>query len=160
MKQLEIEVNGARYLLVEVPSGIEIRIVKYPRSGSYLKQTNSKDLNGWDCKLPKGSYTLLGYTEDEDVCRGVLPEYENGWFRDYTTDRPDIMFKSPTESMSSLLRSKGVHRVNPFRKPDRDEIDKRISEGAKDHIWDLILQQWQKAQDNLWTGKILILKID
>jgi len=47
--------------LIEVPDDANLfRIVNYTVAGTYVVQTDSKELNAWKQKLPKGSYTILG----------------------------------------------------------------------------------------------------
>jgi len=161
MKQLEIEVNGYRYLLVEVPNdATEFELVTNQSTMPYTKSLSYEDpipfrgyRNYCGVDLPEGNYTLLGDTNDEDVCRGVVEHNEKtGFYMAYNSDM-GFIWNSATESMASLLRVKGVHRVNTM--PNPINVDHESTEHFDD-----CRTSWQQAQDNLWTGKILILKID
>ena len=54
------------YLLqVLIPDNIEeCEIVNYGYAGTYLMESNSKELNAWKMKIPNGRYEVIGRIKD------------------------------------------------------------------------------------------------
>jgi hypothetical protein len=59
--KLIIDVPKNKILQVFVPSNIEkCEIVNYGYAGTWLMESNSKELNAWKMKLPNGNYEVIG----------------------------------------------------------------------------------------------------
>lgn len=54
-----MESNNIIYLTVSNPSKRH-QIVKYPRSGTWLIESESTGLNAWKIKIPDGNYDIIG----------------------------------------------------------------------------------------------------
>jgi len=81
--KLKIEVPKSKVLQVLVPDHIEkCEIVNYGFAGTYLMESNSKDLNAWKMKLPNGKYEIIGRIKD------VLLDED---FSDIETDKNFIL---------------------------------------------------------------------
>jgi len=149
MKQLEIEVNGARYLFVELKAE-----QSYWMLNGFI---HIGDICGEAYSLPKGNYSIIGFADDEEVCKQVVEHRLFGILigtRNYLTN--DFNVVNATESMASLLKANGVYTENPYRKPDRDDAFNHCVSGR---VWELMNKQYDDAQSQIWQ-KILILKID
>ena len=74
--KLIIDVPKSKLLQVLVPENIKkCEIVNYGYAGTWLMESNSKDLNAWKIKLPNGKYEVIGRVND--VVAGVdLSEIE------------------------------------------------------------------------------------
>lgn len=56
-----IDVHKNKILQVFVPTNIQkCEIVNYGYAGTWLMESNSKDLNAWKMKLPNGNYEIIG----------------------------------------------------------------------------------------------------
>lgn len=74
--KLIIDVPKSQILQVLVPDNIQnFEIVNYGYAGTWLMESNSKDLNAWKMKLPNGKYEVIGRVND--VVSGIdLSELE------------------------------------------------------------------------------------
>lgn len=64
MEVIRKELETGKIMFVPVPEGAnEFKLFNFSRSGLYLKQTDSKELNGFDYKLPQGNWQLLGISD-------------------------------------------------------------------------------------------------
>ena len=117
---IQTETTKAKILLVEVPNDANAFKIQNFRSGLWLKQTDSKKLNGFDCKLPQGNWTILNtldeVTDDEAALIAEIdPEidFENTATRERLPTYIDYMddgeyYLSPKNSIKSLATSLGV----------------------------------------------------
>jgi hypothetical protein len=63
--KLKIEVPKNKLLQVLVPDHIEkFEIINYGYAGTYLMESNSKELNAWKIKIPNGNYEVIGKIKD------------------------------------------------------------------------------------------------
>lgn len=72
------------------------------------------------------------------------------FYKDYTN--PTNKFDNPDDSFRSLLTSKGLHFVNPFKHP-------KLSDFTVDGEYTDALEKWQQAEQNL-VKKLVIIKIE
>ena len=63
-------------------------IQKYPVSGTYLMETNSKELNNWKTKILKGNYKYIGRSNE------LSPEFVEDTF--------NVPFKEYTDMLNEL----------------------------------------------------------
>jgi len=58
---IEIKTNMHKILFVSVPYIYKnFKIVQYNRAGTYVMETDGKDLNNWKIKIPRGNYNIIG----------------------------------------------------------------------------------------------------
>lgn len=100
--------SGSKYLIVEVPEDAKtFRIRIYPRSGTWFEQTDSKELNAWKVKLPKGDYEIIGEIKSDSMDEGVKEMVKEKDYDDYYWDYTEKgqMFSMYTwqSSVRSLL---------------------------------------------------------
>jgi hypothetical protein len=63
--KLIIDIPKSKLLQVLVPDNIEkCEIVNYGYAGTWLMESNSKNLNAWKMKLPNGKYEVIGRVND------------------------------------------------------------------------------------------------
>jgi len=63
--KLIIDVPKSKLLQVLVPDNIQkCEIVNYVYAGTWLMESNSKELNAWKVKLPNGKYEVIGRMKD------------------------------------------------------------------------------------------------
>lgn len=63
--KLIIDVPKSKLLQVLVPDNIQkCEIVNYGYAGTWLMESNSKDLNAWKMKIPNGNYEVIGKIKD------------------------------------------------------------------------------------------------
>lgn len=74
--KLIIDVPKDKLLQVLVPEHIQkCEIVNYGYAGTWLMESNSKNLNAWKMQLPMGNYEVIGRVKD--VVSGIdLSEIE------------------------------------------------------------------------------------
>ena len=74
--KLIIDVPKSKLLQVFVPDNIQkCEIVNYGYAGTWLMESNSKNLNAWKMQLPMGKYEVIGRVND--VVSGIdLSEIE------------------------------------------------------------------------------------
>ena len=63
---IQIEVDEKELYYINVPMGMKnFKIVNYGYAGSWLMETDSKELNHWKDSLPFGyKYEVLGFVND------------------------------------------------------------------------------------------------
>lgn len=75
-----ITTPSGTYLCVGVPEDAKtFRIRIYPRSGTWFEQTDSKELNAWKVKLPKGDYEIIGEIKVDsmdDECTEMIESWD------------------------------------------------------------------------------------
>jgi len=170
MKQLEIEINGARYLFVEVAP--DARVEMWYDSLLYSID-DGKTMHEID--IPRGNYSIIGFADDEDACKQVLPEQESYYGHYKNGEVVNYIFHTATESMASLLKANGVETVNKYgiEEPELEPIccgnwqssllDPNMPQcccvaiPSEESVY--LQELWQEAQSQIWQ-KILILKID
>lgn len=71
-----VDVPKERILQVHVPDHIDkCEIINYGFAGTWLMESDSKELNAWKLALPNGNYEILGRVKD--VVAGIdLSEIE------------------------------------------------------------------------------------
>ena len=63
--KLIIDVPKSKLLQVLVPDNIQkCEIVNYGYAGTWLMESNSKDLNAWKMKIPNENYEVIGKIKD------------------------------------------------------------------------------------------------
>ena len=63
--KLIIDVPKSKLLQVLVPDNIQkCEIVNYGYAGTWLMESNSKDLNAWKMKIQNGNYEVIGRIKD------------------------------------------------------------------------------------------------
>lgn len=71
--KLKIEVPKNKLLQVLVPDHIDkFEIVNYGYAGTYLIESNSKELNAWKMKIPNGKYEVIGRIKDVVIDENLL----------------------------------------------------------------------------------------
>lgn len=176
MKQLEINTGKETILAVELPKGVKnLRIDKFPRSGNWLIDCDSKELNAWKVKLPKGNWKPLGFADKlsemelidvVDERGGVYFDYENNQHIPYDFNKWVYFFFNRLDSFNSLLKANGVVTVNPCNKPNK-QAEKYFKFPTKS-VWESTfnkaeyekdLSRWQQAESQLWENVFILVKI-
>jgi len=104
---IEHKLPSGTMLIVPVPSEAkQFKLVNYPRAGLYLKQTDSNELNGFDCKIPQG-FKLLGLSTEltEQQLSGIMLTWnDNGLTKhfDYVKGYYSHSLFTDLESFASL----------------------------------------------------------
>ena len=63
--KLKIEIPNKYLLQVLVPEHIEkFEIINYGYAGTWLMESDSKELNAWKMQLPNGKYEIIGRFRD------------------------------------------------------------------------------------------------
>lgn len=63
--KVQIEIPKKQLMFVNVPDSIEkFEIVNYGYAGTWLMESNSKELNAWKIKIPDGKYQIIGRIKD------------------------------------------------------------------------------------------------
>lgn len=61
MVLIQFEQNGVKHLTVEVPDkNNDYKIIRYSHAGTWLMETNSKNLNAWKVNIPQRKYIFIG----------------------------------------------------------------------------------------------------
>ena len=104
-------------LFVEVPKDARgFKIVNFPRAGKWLKQTDSKSLNGFDFKLPSGEWEIVNPLNEitEEQAAGIVklwPSMLVGssivYYKNYKTNGG---LETALESLSSLSTHLGFEK--------------------------------------------------
>lgn len=62
---VDFKLGNNKGIFVEIPYMFKnFTIVRYPVSGTYLMETDSKELNNWKTKIPKGDYRYIGRSNE------------------------------------------------------------------------------------------------
>ena len=118
--QKEIELTDKTVLVVGLPEGTkEFKLVNFPRAGLYLKQTDSKNLNGFDYKLPKGDWQLVGIHPEltEEECAMVVEGgfcSTNGMNLYECYLKEDEINTTAKEAFDTLMQKLECYTVNPY----------------------------------------------
>lgn len=63
--KIQIEVAEKDLYFLDVPTKYNnFVIVNYGFAGTWLMETDSKELNNWKMTIPKGKYEVLGFVND------------------------------------------------------------------------------------------------
>lgn len=63
--KLIIDIPKNKLLQIIVPEHIQkFEIVNYGYAGTWLMESNSKELNAWKTQLPNGKYEIIGRIKD------------------------------------------------------------------------------------------------
>ena len=83
-KIVDFKLGNNKGIFVAIPYSFKNFIIKqYPISVTYLMETDSKELNHWKSKLPKGNYKYIGRSNEispefvEDIFKVPFKEYIN-----------------------------------------------------------------------------------
>jgi hypothetical protein len=112
MRTHTLTIRDQKYMIVDLPEGaMKVTIHRYPRSGTWLIDASSKELNAWKVKLENGRYEVIALIRD-------LTEEQAGKI---VGDSPFCLssnknwtFSSALESLLSKLSNEGVMLSNPM----------------------------------------------
>lgn len=82
MKIKKIKIGEIETLFISIPYIYKnFKIVEYPKAGTYIMETDSKDLNHWKIKIPNGDYEIVG--RSNELWRELVLEKLNIEFDEY-----------------------------------------------------------------------------
>jgi hypothetical protein len=62
---VDFKVGNSKGIFVAIPYSFKnFTIEQYPVSGTYLMEADSKELNHWKTKIPKGNYKYIGRSNE------------------------------------------------------------------------------------------------
>lgn len=106
--------SKAELLFVALPKEYDkYTIQRYPMSGDWIMELNSKGLNHWKVNIPRG-YTILGKlsTISEEVAKGLVDAHVSQWFTDKFYYKNYIeeskIFDNATASLTSIATQLGM----------------------------------------------------
>lgn len=146
-------------------------IIDYPSAGKWLMQGDSKNLNAWKIKLPKGNWQLLGICSKDEMdfdCEGLV-ECVGNWNKRGKTTYVDYInnkncFTSNNDSFRSLLASKQLYWVNPLGEKAPKFVPmiggfEVMIDNSRTRYFRELKNQWQAAESKRITGKLVVLKL-
>lgn len=88
-KIVDFKIGNSKGVFVVIPYSFKnFTIVQYPVSGTYLMETDSKELNHWKTKIPKGNYKYIG--RSNELSPEFVEETLNVPFKQYTNMLNDL----------------------------------------------------------------------
>jgi hypothetical protein len=81
-KIVKFKIGKIKGLFVSIPYRYKnFTIEQYPISGTYLMETDSKELNHWKIKIPKGDYEYIG--RSNELSPELIDKFFKASFNDY-----------------------------------------------------------------------------
>ena len=146
MNQIQFETSKVYGVFVMLPEDVKsVKVIKYPVSGYWLMDTDSKDFNAWKIHVSNKPIELQGFVSNltDEQKEGVVDKSKfYNIYLDYVKGAY-VEHLSLQKSFASLLTSLNVLLVNPYGD---------YSVAHKRHI---VNGNWQTAQQHVGNWILL-----